>query len=75
MAIWTDKGDPTVLLSEQQAVGSVNKLFLSLTEKREAEVKEMRSDIHNFLRRGMTARSMTYENGQEGETDLPEDVK
>lgn len=75
MALWTDKGDPTVLLSEQQAVGSVNKLFLSLTEKQEAEVKEMRSDIHNFLRRGMTARYLTYENGQEGETDLPEDVK
>ncbi len=75
MALWTHRLDSTVLLSEQQAVGSKNKLFLSLTEKREAEVRSMRSDIHNFLRRGMTVRAMTYENGQEGETGLPEDVK
>ncbi len=75
MGLWTHRLDPSLLLSEQQAAGSRNKLFLSLTEKREAEIRAMRGDIHQFLRRGMEVRAMTYENGREGETDLPEEVK
>jgi SAM-dependent methyltransferase len=74
MALWTDKEDPNTIINEQQAMGSKSQLFLSLPEKQEAEIQSMRGDVHNYLRRGMVVRALTYENGVEGETDLPEGV-
>ncbi len=74
VALWTDRLDPKTILSEQHIASGTNKLFLSLPEKQEAEIRSMRNDVHNFLRRGMTVRAITYQDGQEGETDLPEGI-
>jgi SAM-dependent methyltransferase len=69
MTLWTDKEDPNTLLNEQQAAGSKSQLFLSIPEKREAEIEAMEKDVHNFRRRGLVVKELRYENGVETETD------
>jgi hypothetical protein len=69
MTLWTDKDDPNTLLNEQQAAGSKSQLFLSIPEKREAEIEAMEKDVHNFRRRGLVVKELRYENGVETEVD------
>jgi precorrin-6B methylase 2 len=69
MTLWTDKDDPNTLLNEQQAAGSKSQLFLSIPEKREAEIEAMEKDVHNFRRRGLVVKELRYENGVETELD------